>query len=690
MKIGIHLLLLMVCQAASAKTLLVPQVGHSEPINHLGFSPSGRFLSSSSDDMSVRVWAMDGNIVSLLDGHETPVVQSVFLSDKYLISVDREGIVYAWDILSQEKIKIADFDGIVPSLGRDLIGLAQDNSHIAIAGFRSFHWAKIGDSWGPDSPLKLNEVRVNFNIDALAISPSGRFIAAANKIGYFYLYDTVAKAELYSQMLEPVFTRAAFVNDEYVALAGRGVSLFEIESKKIVSTIDSGDLGPIEALAVNPADGAITAIADKLQSFAADDSKKVTLTAEGIANTTVAYSPDGKKLAVVDQEAESCYADGTQIRITDLEGKEISRFAPGLSALPKTALFADDLLAISACTQQVQVWDLKKRKLVQNLAGLPSPVEMMTVDADNGDLLLMGVDNSLNRWRRSHSEKPIEKIWQGLNFAKVDFSPVTGQVAYTEHSKQDIKHVYLDSLSGDTQRQVLPKAFTANIDVIKFSPSGEMITVQTEHDGILAFEAFFDVPETNDLISNTHSLGRIGSFGSPIVDYAFNPISERVVVVYEDKVELWSTQSFTKMNVTPTKYTGINKIHFSKDGSKFGLIAFRKIIIFNASDLKVIRDLDGVVATSLYFINDDKNIAVINRDARIDIYDIEQSINKIASIQNINNEYGYSIDKDGHLLSVVDEDVYQPVLRKTYTEDDMTLEVIKKRVREDVSVVDED
>lgn len=690
MRIFIHIILLMCCQWAHAKTLLVPQLGHSAPINHLTYSPSGRFLASSSEDNTVRVWAMDGNIVSLLEGHKASVVQSAFLSDKYLLSISRDGVAYGWNILSQRKAKVADLNGIVPILAKDVIGLAKSNSHLAIAGYRSFHWTKLADSWAADTELALKEVRVNFDVEAVAISPSGRFVAAANKMGYLYLYDTVKQAEVYRAILEPVFTSAAFINDEYLALGGRGVSVFSTERKSIVNTIAKTDFAAIEAIAVNPVDGAISAVAEKLQSFDAV-SKSLTLTRDGVASATVAYSPDGKNLAIVDEDSENCYAEGTQIRILDAQGDELSKFAPGLNASPKTALAADDILAISACSKQVQLWDLKSRTLAQSVTGLGTTIENMTFDAAGEQLLFMGSDGSLHSWHQGEGASDVQKIWGGLNLAKVAFSSAAGLVAYKQSDERDIQQVFIDSINGQRQRVPLPKTFTANIDAIKFSPSGAMLTVQTEHDGILAFDAYFQVPKANDLTGGTPTLGRFGSFGSRIVDYRFNPVNGRVVIAYEDRLELWSSQSFTKMNLASAKYTGIKNIYFSNDGKKFALSASRKLVLFNAEDLTVIDTLEGVIAADVYFTSNDKHLVVVTGDAQIDLYDIENDLKRVAKIQSINDKYGYALDEDGSLSSVVKADVFQPILRKRYTEDDMTFEYVIQRSdkEKEVSSADE-
>lgn len=675
MRISLQLLLLACCHlSAHAATLPVSQLGHSAPINHLAYSPSGQFLSSSSDDSSVRIWAMDGNVLAVLDAHNAPVVQSVFLSDRHLLTIGRKGIVYGWDVFTEERTQIADFDGIVPILGKDLIALAADNSHLAVAGYRSFHWTKLSDDWQANSELRFNEVRVGFDVEAIAISPSGRYIAAVNKVGYLYLYDTSNESQVYREMLDPAFTRAAFINDEYLALAERGISLFSIKQKRIANTLaQTEQLKTVEAIAVNPTDGSIAAVSQALEIIDAD-TKQTVLTVEGVANASVAYAPDGQSIAVVKQESPDCYADGTQIRILNDKGKKVKAFAPGLSASPKTALSADGLLAISGCSKEVQVWDLARRVLLRSVKGLPSHVAQLTFDPENKALLIVAADDSLYRWQQDGNATEITKVWQGVDLAKLDFSSVTGQVAYSENTTEDIYQVYVDTVDGDSQRVTVPKTFTATIDAIKFSPSGKLLTVQTEHDAVLIFDSHFEVPESAEIVGSSYSLGRIGLGGARIADYAFNPVSEQVVIAYDSRLELWSSQSFTKINATPAQYTGIEKLRFSDDGTKLALITFRKVVIYDASTLSVISEIDGPVATDVYFTNAAKSLAIVNNDGRVDIFDIENAPKQVGTIQNINHRYGYSLTGDGRLIAVASEEVVQPVLRKVVSGEKLKLE----------------
>lgn len=71
----------------------------SDEITSTCFSQDGRFLVSGSVDGSVSIWsAGDGSLCQTLRGHDTPVIDAIFLPDiKHVVSVDRYDLI-VWDL----------------------------------------------------------------------------------------------------------------------------------------------------------------------------------------------------------------------------------------------------------------------------------------------------------------------------------------------------------------------------------------------------------------------------------------------------------------------------------------------------------------------------------------------------------------------------------------------------------------
>jgi len=89
------------------KKPLARLVGHQALINHIAFSPDGRFLASGSFDKKVKIWCgVSGKFMHTLNGHVGSVYQVTWSADSaYVVSASKDSTLKVWNMNGKEPTK---------------------------------------------------------------------------------------------------------------------------------------------------------------------------------------------------------------------------------------------------------------------------------------------------------------------------------------------------------------------------------------------------------------------------------------------------------------------------------------------------------------------------------------------------------------------------------------------------------
>lgn len=232
---------------------IVVQRGHTHNMTQLAADPLGRFLVTSSQDTTVKLWeARSGRELRTLVGHGH-AVQAV------LVSADGSAVFSTGD--DKKVIRHLAMDGeAVWSVRLTGVphGVEVDGRHLASAGRGTLYVATSDSSLfelAEDTGAILRRIRGPAHANALAVSPSGDRLAIAAKEGRVYVLsaaDLAVSAEGHAHAGKRVL-RAAFVDDVRLLTSGEdgSVVLWDARKGKVLRTFEVSGRA-VHALSVGP------------------------------------------------------------------------------------------------------------------------------------------------------------------------------------------------------------------------------------------------------------------------------------------------------------------------------------------------------------------------------------------------------------------------------------------------------
>ena len=191
-----------VIDAGTGKDLL-PQSGHSAPLNAVAVNADGRTLASAGEDRAIKVWDLaSGQEIFTLSAHADAVTGLTFSPDGALLaSAGRDGVVALWD--ADEGKLLRTFPGHARAMSQLAIS---PNGAILAAGGESGCarvWTVATGKEGAPLVGHAGAVR------CVTFSPDGKFLASGGEDKTVRLHDLV-KGESHQFLRQTPSTRWRF------------------------------------------------------------------------------------------------------------------------------------------------------------------------------------------------------------------------------------------------------------------------------------------------------------------------------------------------------------------------------------------------------------------------------------------------------------------------------------------------
>lgn len=286
------------------KTSFQSFIGHSGIVRAIAFSPDRKYLVSSSDDLTVRLWDIENNkILNLFKGHKNNIKSVCFSEDgKNIVSGSIDNTVKVWDIRTGHCQRTIN-TSINPNTKLNKVLL---NQNLIVTGSTSVQGTI--KSWNLTTGEMNHAVKAAFSgICSLAISSDGKTLVSGSEAKNIKIWQLDSELKIKQEFrisdahLSSISSLA--IHNKTLISGGEDRtikiwSLDELSTKPI--NIIKGHAGSIKDLAISPDRTKIASASEDytVKLWDVDTGNLIeTLTGHLGKVRTVAFNSDGKMLA---------------------------------------------------------------------------------------------------------------------------------------------------------------------------------------------------------------------------------------------------------------------------------------------------------------------------------------------------------------------------------------------------------